>query len=280
MWYNIEPSGTGRSAAGLLFRRGRILIVVGASVLAAAGCATKKDLAQVRLEMQQIQARQDAGTAQIESQVRDVRQALVALMDSLHFQTEALFRVRGDLAHQLLQMEQQLVNIQELTGQSQRRIADLRQDLEQRGQRLTEPPPAGVAGVGAVDAEDEVAEMYRLAMRQIEQNAPRTARLPLQQILESHLTHPLAPDAQFQLAETFVLEREFEPALREFERVVERFPNSPRAPQALFRAGIIQEERRNIDAARGYFNRILQVYPQSEEVPAAREALLRLPGRS
>lgn len=256
------------------------LLLVGGIALVVAGCATKKDLAQVRQEMQQLQVRQDDGTRQLERKVDQVGETVVALLDSMRVQSESLMRVRGDIHYQLLQLEQQLVNVQELTGQSQQRIGELRQELERRMEQIGTGVLPGVdTAAEHLDVDDDVSEMYRLAMNHLEQGAPRTARMPLEQILEDHLDHPLAPDAQFQLAETYVLEEEYERALREFEQVVKSFPDSRRAPQALFRAGRISEERGNIDAARVFYERVKAGYPRSDEAKAAQEALERLPRR-
>lgn len=243
------------------------------AAFAATGCATKNDLKQVRSEMIRLQERQDSLFSQLAAQNR-------VLMDTLRTSTELVLRVRGDLGYQLQQMEQQLIQIQELTGQSQRRLADLRQQWEVRSEQFASGSvptmPSASEGAGAGGEPDQ---LYGIGIQKLEEGAASTARAAFEQIVNAHSTHPRAPDAQYQLAETYVQERSFDRALQEFERVIELFPNSARAPQALYRAGVVSEERGNISRAREYFTRVRSGYPQSEEARLAGDALRRLRGR-
>ncbi|HEX7050942.1 MAG TPA: tetratricopeptide repeat protein [Longimicrobiales bacterium] len=258
------------SRVAAAFRRGTLLLAVG-STAAFAACATKRDVKTLGDEISLLSARQDSLVALLRAQNRE-------LMDSLRAGSEMMLQIRGELGHQLLQMEQQLVQLQELSGQSQRRLADLRRDLESRERTFDTTTPAPAAPPAAADS-SAADQLYQIGMEKLRQGAPATARAAFQQILDQFATHPRASDAQFQIAETYVAEEEFDSAFREFDRVVELFPNSPRAPSALFRAGVIAEERGNIQRAREYFSRVQAGYPVSDEARLAGERLARLQGR-
>jgi tol-pal system protein YbgF len=256
-----------RRSAALHSRARSVLGFLGAAVLLS-GCATKGDLRQLRHEVVQLQARQDS--LFLESQRRDR-----ALLDSLTAATAMLIRLRGDLGHQIVELGQQLIQVQELAGQSAHRLADLRTQLESRSQAL-ETVPGGGAPTGA-GADPE--QLYQIGTDQLQRGSAATARVAFEQLLRQNPTHPRAADAQFQLAESFALERQHDRALQEFERVVEQYPSSERAPQALFRAGVIAEERGTIPQARRYFDRVVSSYPNSDVAAAARDKLRRLPAR-
>jgi tol-pal system protein YbgF len=242
----------------------RLVLVAGivAGTGSLAGCATKRDMRDLRAEMMQMQARQDSLMQMLILQNR-------AVADSVHQSKELLLRVRGELGHQLLQIEQQLVEVQSLTGQSQTTLADMRRQLQTRSDQYQEPPGGGA---DAGDAE----QLYAIGTDQLQRGAAGTARRAFEQILAQHPTHERAADAQFHLAETFVIEEQSEQALEAFDRVVERYPNSPRAPTALYRAGMLAEEAGNNQRARGYFQRVLAGYPRSDEARLADERLRRL----
>lgn len=231
-----------------------------------AGCATKKDVRTLQQTVLELQARQDSLLGQIQAQNR-------ILLDTLRATGETLVRVRGDLAHQILQLEQQLIQIQELTGQSQRRLAELRQQMESRGQELGQP--AARPDTAATPASGTAEQLYGIGVQQLQRGAAQTARRAFEQVVREHPLHERAPDAQFNVAETYVLEKQYDTALREFERVVELFPNSARAPTALYRAGLISEEQGNIAKAREYFQRVVSSYARSDEARLARERLTR-----
>jgi len=261
----------GRTEAG---RTPRLLGVL-ALVALTAGCATKRDLRDLRSEIVAMQQRQDSLFMVVQAQ-----NALLA--DSLSANRGALLQVRGDLGRQLLQMEEQLFQIQELTGQSQRRLSELREEWERRAAQAATSPAAPAEG-GAAPAQqpgpppsgNTPEELYQAGRQQLERGNVSTARQAFSMILSSNPTHRLAPDAQFSLAETWVQEDPTR-ALREFERVQELFPNSPRAPAALYRAGVIARERGDTAKAREYFQRVVRGYPRSDESAAASEALSRL----
>lgn len=259
---------TGWRVRGRLGRRpASALVALLAFGLAPVGCATKRDIKNLQSEVIALQMRQD-------SLFRLLQQQNSMLLDTLRAASELLVRVRGSLANQLLAMEQQLVQIQELTGQSQRRLAELRQQMEARASEFEATAPAATPAPGSTGAAPE--QLYAIGTEQLQRGAYSTARRAFEQILREHPTHERAPDAQFQLAETYALEKNFERAYREFERVAELYPSSPRAPAALYRAGVIAEEQRNNTKARQYFEKVVAGYPNSDEARSARTKLQRL----
>src|SRR5690606_29347998 len=87
-----------------------------------AGCATKRDVRDLQAGMSQMQATQ-------EQLLRELQRQNAAILDSLHIQD---VRIRGDFTNQLVQIERQLVQIQELTGQGQQRLNELRATIRTR----------------------------------------------------------------------------------------------------------------------------------------------------
>lgn len=239
-----------------------------AGVMTLTGCATKKDMRLLRSEIMVMQARQDSLYRELGS----------AVMDTLRANTGLMLRIRGDLGNQLLAMEQQLIQIQELTGQGQRQLGELRQQWLTRSQDSS----AGVSPQGAVAtamADDEVEQTYVLGRQKLEEGSITTARAAFASILSGAPTHPRAPDAQLQIAETYVAEQKYTEAFKEFDRVIELFANSPQAPTALYRAGMLAKEQGNNSRARTYFTRVQSGYAQSDEARLASEELRRLPRR-
>jgi len=250
----VTPGRAGRARAGAALGVALVL----------AGCATKRDVRELRAELAALRARQDSLFAQVLAAQR-------ALGDSLRRTGELVLRVRGDLGNQLVALEQQAIQIQELLGQSQQHLAALRQAAESRNQQLAGAVPA----VDTAPASGSAEGLYRLGVEQLERGNPSTARAAFRELLSRYPTHALAPDAQFQLAETYYREKQPERALEELEQVVTLFPNSPAAPRALYRAGVIAEEQGNRSRARTYFTRVQRGYPRSEEARLAAERLRR-----
>lgn len=259
-----------------LLALGSLALLSGA---AAPGCATKHDIRDLQTQLMGMQARQDSLFRVSQRQTRE-------LLDSVRATTDLLVRVRGDLGHQLLGVEQQLVQVQELTGQSTRRLQDMNAQLQQRQQQLATPPGAdsSEAQPRPDDQPQEAAEgapsgspseLYALAQSQLQNGATGTARMAFQQLLRTYPRDSLAASAQYGVAQTYAKEDPAR-AIREYDRVVELYPSSPRAPAALLRAGELQRERGNVARAREYFQRILARYPRSAEAAQARRSIDRL----
>lgn len=251
--------------------------VVAVLVLWTAGCATKRDIRDLRSDLRGLTARQDSIFDLLQSQN-------AAIMDSLAQTTEELLRVRGDLSHQLGQLEQGVVQLRELTGQVQLRMNRFSEELDARIRQLSAAGDAALdeAGTGAESGEGaaggDAIEYYRIGMEQLQRGNPGTARRAFQVVVQEHPDHDRAPDAQAQIGETYYREAAYGDAVEALERVVELYPNTDRAPMALYRAGVIAEERGNIEQARAYFERVIAAYPRSDARRPAEEALRRLGG--
>jgi tol-pal system protein YbgF len=237
------------------------------------GCATKRDIRDIRGDLDRLEARQDSIFRLLQSQNREI-------LDSLTVTTERLLNVRGELANQLTRLQEQLVQVGELTGQVQIRLNQLDQELAGAVREVSGsggPPSGGQAGPPSGGADPGMAqEIYDAGLEQVNRGNAATARRAFQMIVDSFPDHPAAPEAQRQLGETYVMEQQFDRALRAFDRVVERYPDSDAAPRALYRAGVIAQERGQNDRARDYFRRVISAYPASDARRLAESALERM----
>jgi tol-pal system protein YbgF len=256
-------------------RAARVVAVL--AVTAFGACATKKDVDSIRDELAALRAREDTVAATVAELERSLSAALEA-------QRSLVVTVRGDLLRQLDDIERQLVEIQELLGQSQIVLQGLRDRIEQRqaGREFTpaEWPMTDSAAAAADEGEEGAGgtarSLYAAAIEQFRRGAYNTARAGFQEFLVAYPADELAPDAQYYLAETYREEDEGGLAIREYNRVVELYPNSRAAPTALYKAGLLEEVRGNKDSACQYFQRVLAGYPRSDESRLARDQAERL----
>jgi tol-pal system protein YbgF len=239
-----------------------------------AGCfATKQDVEELRTEIQMSRSAQEQSLQQL---IRRTQ----AMLDSLADQNA---RMRGDIANRLVQIERQLVQIQELSGQSQNQLADLRRQINERAEEARRAAEAAQQNSGGSDGGDTAApagdaqELYDAALGAYRRGSMSTARTGFQEFLRSAPQHRLAAEAQFYVGETYA--REPERAIEAYDRVVELYPTSPRAPAALLRIGKLEAGRGNRAQARARYNELVRAYPRSTEATEARAELTRL-GRS
>jgi len=114
--------------------------------------ATREDVRLLQTQVEAAQAQAAQADSQRHAQLDRVIEQLGVVNDSLGRIGNQLTKFQGDAEGSLYSMGQQLIQIQELTGQSQRRLQELRAGLE--AQRAAVPPVsvAPPAESGAVAA--------------------------------------------------------------------------------------------------------------------------------
>jgi tol-pal system protein YbgF len=210
--------------------------------------------------------------AQQDSLYREIRRQNLLLADSVRGGAELIRSTRAQLSNQIRQLNDVVIAMQQLLGQTQQRITELRERAEAAERPQVPAPGQPEAGAPATDPE----ELYRAGATKLQEKSATAARLAFEQFLTQYPSHERAADAQFGLAETYVLDEELEDAVTNFARVAQAYPTSERAPEALYRAGRISEDRNRRTDARTYYQRVVQRYADSASARLARERLNRL----
>lgn len=246
-----------------------------------AGCALKGDVRRVELQVEALRVERIRADSQHAATIDTVRALLGAVQDKIAAQQAYLVQLRGDMKTDLLAVQQQLVSVQELTGQSQQRLTELRGRLEAQARqplpvldtsRAAPGVPVGPSGNPAGPGPDQ---MWDLSLQQFRRGSPATARLGFREFLRVFPSDERAPDALFHIGETFAGESA-DSAATVYQQVVKTYPNSPRAPSALYKLGLLAEQRGDKAAARTYYARVIAGYARSEEANLARDKLQRL----
>jgi tol-pal system protein YbgF len=201
------------------------------------------------------------------------------VIDSLTANRKTVAAIKGDLSTDLYNIQQQLVQLQELTGQSQQRLTELRTRLEARGAQIE---GGGVAAPGdsARPADSGAAaasadQMYEASLAQLRRGSLTTARLGLRELLRQYPTSERAPDALYFIGQSYASENP-DSAQAYYNQVVEKYSKSPRAGSALYNLGLLAERRKDNAKARESYQRVVQQYPQSDEAALARDRLKTL----
>ena len=258
--------------------RSRLSVAV--SVVALAGCALKGDVRRVELEVAALKDQVGGAEAARKAQADSLLELVAAVQKALAAQQAYLVQLRGDMRTDHLAVQQQLVTVQELLGQSQQRLTDLRSRLEQQARQ---PVPAvdggGAPGVPVGPSGNPTGpgpdQMYDASLAQYRRGSLSTARVGFQEFLRLYPTNERAPDALFYIGETLASENP-DSAATVYEQVAKAYPNSSRAPSALYKLGLHAEARGNKPAARTYYQRVVAGYPRSDEANLARDKLQRL----
>jgi tol-pal system protein YbgF len=239
-----------------------------------AGCVTKGDVQRVQDDIALFKAetaRRDSARA---AQMNELIRVQQRILDSLTSSRRAVGQLRGDLASDLYNMQQQLVQLQELTGQSQQRLSELRTQLEARGEQLAATTPGDTARPGT-SAAASADQMYEASLAQLRRGSTSTARLGLREMLRVYPNSERAGDALYFIGQSFAAENP-DSAAAYYDQVVQKYPTSVRAASALYNLGLLAERRKETRRARDAYQRVVQRYPRSDEAALARDRLKAL----
>ncbi len=228
---------------------------------------------EVALLRAEVSRRDSARAAQLNEVIRMQQ----GIMDSLGLTRRAVAQLKGDLGPDLYNIQQQLVQLQELTGQSQQRLTELRTRLEARGAQIEAAPAPGdtAAPLTGGSPGTSADQMYEASLAQLRRGSLGTARLGLRELLRTYPTSERVPDALYFIGQSYAAENP-DSAAAYYGQVAEKYPQSPRAASAVYNLGLLAERRKDTTRAKEAFQRVVQSYPQSDEAALARDRLKTL----
>jgi len=255
-------------------------LLLGGALAVMAGCATKGSVRRVETQVMVLRAetaRQDSARAAELARIIRLQQHV---LDSLGSTRQALRVLDTRVGADITDVLRQLVQTQELVGQSQRRLTEMKASLDARAEQrdaalLAQPADTTTRPAAVTPPAASADQMYNGAMQQYRANRTETARRAFYEFLQQYPEHPYVPDALYFIAESFDPGMP-DSAVIKFTELHARFAQSRRAPAALYKVGVIAERRKDTATARSTFQRVIQEYPRSEEAELARERLATL----
>ena len=245
------------------------------SFLALAGCSTTPTAQDpVFLKLTDLEAR----LIRIERVIEN--QSLIELatrVDLLQAETQA---VRGEIETLAFQ-----------TGNAANRQRDLYVDVDTRLQELelgqarlaADPPPVAVSGLPEEDpapvrpvlaGSDQ--DNYQSAFDLLRDGRYGESATAFEEFLAVFPSSPLADNAQYWLAETYYVQRQFTTALPAFEVVVDRYPDSSKLPDALLKIGFCNYELQQWNEAQDALQRVAREFPATTAARLATQRLERI----
>lgn len=131
---------------------------------------------------------------------------------------------------------------------------------------------AGAAAAGSVNDQ----QAYNAAFELIQARRYDEASDAFREFLSTHAASPLVDNAQYWLAETYYVRRQFAEALPEFQKVIESYPQSAKLPDALLKVGYCNHELQQFDAAREALEQVTRMYPDTTAARLATQRLQRI----
>ncbi len=246
-----------------------------ALALVAGGClASKGDVALLQSEIRTARDAAAQADAANRAHIDQVLAQLARSNDSIRAVSTRLARLAGDVQTDHYEMGRQILQIQELTGQSQRRMQELRASLDERNNQAAAAASAG--DTTKAPPGPGPAQLFQNSYDQLRRGSTTVARTGFEELVRNYPNAEEVPEAMIYIASTYSTERNQAAADSVYGLVIQKYPTSPKAATALYKRAMLLRSAGQTAAARAAFNRVIKDYPRSDEAELARDQLRTL----
>lgn len=247
---------------------------------ACASCffATKQDFERLQQDIVVTRASSNATDSVQRAQLIEVSRSVRTLGDSINSLSRRVSAMRTASESEMNAMRQDISQLQDLSGQSEQRMRDVRAALEEKRQeQASAPTNPDSAGGAPSSAGPGPLQLLQSGRDQLLRGGNVAARSAFSELITKYPTSEYVPEAMFYSAQAYAAERNLDAADAQYVALISRFPNSPRIPTALYkRATRLQSQKKTAEAKR-IFQDIIKRFPRSDEAALADERLQSIP---
>lgn len=201
------------------------------------------------------------------------KETLVELLQQLDTLQTEVRQLRNQVEVQGHDLEQLRSRLQDLTADLDRRV----RSLERVGgpapsaavRENTGPQPSTTSAIPTATEQ----QAYDAAFQQMKQGDYTGAGRAFRAFIAKYPSSPLAPNAQYWIAETSYIKRNFAKALKDYIKVRETYPGSRKVPDATLKIGYTYYELHEWDKARTFLNEVASRYPNTVLARSAKSRL-------
>ena len=242
-----------------------------------AGCffATKSDFDNLQMQVIGARAGSNAADSVQRAYLVDMSRTVRSLSDSINALSKRVGALRTANEADLAAMKEDISQLQDLSGQSERQLRDMRAAVEEK---TSQPNQADVAPRDSTGSSAPVGgpgpgQLLQAGRDQLLKGGNVAARAAFSELIAKYPKSDLVPEAMFGTAQAYAAERNTDAADAEYAKLIARYPNSPRVPTAMYKRALqLQASKKTADAKR-LFQEIIKRFPRSDEAALADERL-------
>lgn len=259
-----------------------------------AACATRSDLNIVLRDIEELKTRQlqtEKNISAVKVEAREIadkgsREALKNLdvlrkgtadmqanLDSMRIDVQVMTGKVDDLGLAAKKPFDDISLLKEDTSRSvmsmDERLKKLEVDLAQANTKLS-------AIAKSLEQPPNPENIYKQALDTLKSGETGKSRDMFNKFNEQFPDHKLTANVRYWIGETFYLEKNYEQAVLEFQRVIKEYPGREKVPAAMLKQGLSFRELGDTKSARFIIKELIEKFPRAEEIPAAKEVLQKL----
>ena len=249
--------------------------IFGVLPFALAGCmfATKSDVDRLQADLMGTRAGSSAADSVQRAYLVDVTRSVRMLSDSINAFSKRINTMRTATETDLAAMKEDISQLQDMSGQSERQLRDMRAAVEEKA---AQGPPAGDStslGVGAAVSGPGPGQLLQAGRDQLLKGGNASARAAFAELIAKYPRSDLVPEAMFYTAQAYAAERNAESADATYASLIAKYPTSPRVPTAMYKRALQFQATKKTAEAKRLFQDIIKRFPRSDEAALADERL-------
>ncbi|MDP9205392.1 MAG: tetratricopeptide repeat protein [Gemmatimonadota bacterium] len=244
-------------------------------VLVSGGCffATKQDFEKLQQDIVVSRASSSAADSVQRTELVDVSRSMRTLSDSINALSRRLSAMRTASESEMTAMKENISQLQDLSGQSEQRLRDVRAALETRQQETVPAPDNPASSSTAASTGPGPLQLLQAGRDQLLKGGNVAARSAFSELISHYPTSEYVPEAMFYTAQAYTAERNLPAADAQYVALISRFPSSPRVPTAMYKRALHLQSQKKTAEAKKLFQDIIKRFPRSDEAALADERL-------
>ena len=242
---------------------------------ALSGCffATKSDMDNLQMQLIGARAGSNAADSVQRAYLVDMSRTVRSLSDSINALSKRVSALRTANEADLAAMKEDISQLQDLSGQSERQLRDMRAAVEEKTSQPDVAPRTDSTSSSAPVGGPGPGLLLQAGRDQLLKGGNVAARAAFSELIAKYPKSDLVPEAMFGAAQAYAAERNTDAADAEYAKLIAKYPNSPRVPTAMYKRALqLQASKKTADAKR-LFQEIIKRFPRSDEAALADERL-------
>ncbi len=240
------------------------------------GCffATKSDFDRLQQDVLGTRASSNAADSVQRAYLVEMSRSVRTLSDSISALSRRVNSLRTATESDLAAMKEDISQLQDLSGQSEQRLRDMRASLEEKTtQPVAAPTTDSASSASAPTGGPGPGQLLQAGRDQLLKGGNVAARAAFSELIAKYPRSDLVPEAMFYTAQAYAAERNTDAADKEYAALITKFPNSPRVPTAMYKRALQLQSAKKTAEAKRLFQDIIKRFPRSDEAALADERL-------
>jgi tol-pal system protein YbgF len=237
--------------------------------------ATKSDVDKLQADIVGTRAGTSAADSVQRAYLVDVSRSVRMLSDSINSFSKRINTMRTATETDLAAMKEDISQLQDMSGQSERQLRDMRAAVEEKTSQTASAPPtdASASGAGSTEGGPGPGQLLQAGRDQLLKGGNAAARAAFAELISKYPKSDLVPEAMFYTAQAYAAERNADAADAEYASLITKYPTSPRVPTAMYKRALQLQASKKTTEAKRMFQDIIKRFPRSDEAALADERL-------